>query len=460
MKINLKLVFTFVSFIVLSTVCLQIYWNYKNFEINKKQLQDEIKFVYEDALKTYYDDEIKSNFITIIKLDSIADFRDLLNGINLDSIKSSKKIELNEKSLKIVKGKSAFEASQSQINKKFRTIGLSLPSENFNYTKLDSILQTELNYKKISLNYQIQHFQNDSLVYMKPISKMLYPEKVIPNKNLIKSDNSVQLHYFFPNNVLLNRISSELILSLIFALAVISCLFFLFYIISKQKRNDEIKNDFINNITHEFKTPITTISSALEGVSKFNPENDAQKTNRYISIANVQLEKLEVLVGKVLETATIKENKLILQKEITDINSIIISKIEIFCRNTEKIIVFGNFSDKTLLNIDVFHFENVISNLLDNAIKYGGNKIEITIETNEINTIISIIDNGTNIPKSEEKAVFDKFYRISKGNLHDVKGNGIGLYYAKNIIEKHDGTLTLERTKTHTIFKITLPNEC
>lgn len=459
MKINLKILFVLVSLIVLGTICLQVYWNYKNFTIGKIELESEIKSAYETSLEKYYDEEIKTNFISIIKLDSISDFRDLLKNINIDSIKFSKISNITTEKIKIVKGKTAFESSQSTSNKKAQAIGVSFPSENFNYNQLDSIFKTKLNNKNIPLNYQIQHFRNDSLIYMNPISKMLYPKKVIPNQNLIRNENLVQLNYFFPNSVLLTRISSELILSLLFALAVISCLFFLLHIINKQKKNDEIKNDFINNITHEFKTPITTISSALEGISKFNPENDVTKNNRYISIANVQLEKLQTLVERILEMAMLQSNKLQLQKEIIQLNPFIESIIQKITNSTTKPINFIQNITNISVFADTFHIENVMSNLVDNAIKYGGNEITITTESNENSTTINIIDNGTSILKHEEKAIFDKFYRISKGNLHDVKGSGIGLYYAKNIVEKHGGSLTLERTKTQTIFKIELPNE-
>jgi len=117
----------------------------------------------------------------------------------------------------------------------------------------------------------------------------------------------------------------------------------------------------------------------------------------------------------------------------------------------------NSFKDELMIDIDPFHFENAISNLIDNAIKYGGNKIEVHINIVLNNLEITIADNGNDIEKNQRDKVFDKFYRIPKGNTHNVKGFGIGLYYTKKIIEKHNGEIRLIPSSSNTIFKITLP---
>ena len=111
------------------------------------------------------------------------------------------------------------------------------------------------------------------------------------------------------------------------------------------------------------------------------------------------------------------------------------------------------------IKIDPFHFENAISNLIDNAVKYGGNTININLKESDKNIEISVIDNGIGIEKNQQEKIFDKFYRVPKGNTHDIKGFGIGLYYCKKIIEKHEGSISISSDKKQTIFKITIPNE-
>lgn len=206
------------------------------------------------------------------------------------------------------------------------------------------------------------------------------------------------------------------------------------------------------------KHPITTIAIALEGMSKFNPENDSVKNKKYISMSFNQLHKLESMVEKILETATLNTNELQLNLEEINLTPFIESIIKKHQDITYKQINFIFNTDEIFLKADPFYLENAISNLIDNAIKYGGNFIELNCYKNEEIITIDIKDNGNSILKSQEKKIFEKFYRIPKGNIHDVKGYGIGLYYTKSIIQKHNGTIELIRTN-NTIFRINLPNE-
>ena len=248
-------------------------------------------------------------------------------------------------------------------------------------------------------------------------------------------------------------------LSFLLALGVISSLFYLIKVINQQKQLAEIKNDLISNITHEFKTPITTISTAVEAMENFNATNDKEKTKKYLNISSVQLKKLHNMVEKLLETATLDSESLLLSKEkiyIVQLIEKLINKYNII--SSDKQIRFSSNMENLFLEIDEFHFENAVSNLIDNAIKYGGNNIEIAVMSLLKTIEITIADNGEGIDKKEQEKIFDKFYRIPKGNIHDVKGFGIGLFYTKKIIEKHEGTITLISKPGHTVFKISLPN--
>jgi len=166
------------------------------------------------------------------------------------------------------------------------------------------------------------------------------------------------------------------------------------------------------------------------------------------------------MVEKLLETATLDSEQLLLKKETVDVVEMterIVNKHKLLANKKE--LIFSSNLQPIYLNIDVFHFENVISNLMDNALKYGGNTIEININSILKSTEITVADDGNGIEKHQQEKIFDKFYRIPKGNTHDVKGFGIGLYYCKKIIEKHNGHITLTSNKKETIFKITMPNE-
>ena len=230
-------------------------------------------------------------------------------------------------------------------------------------------------------------------------------------------------------------------------------------IIQQQKELAAIKNDLISNITHEFKTPIATVSTAIEAIENFNVIDDKQKTQKYLTMSAVQLKKLHQMVEKLLETATLDSEQLMLKKETLDVVAMtekLVNKYQLLSKN--KTLIFSSNLQPIYLNIDVFHFENVISNLIDNAIKYGGSTIEIHINSILKSVEISIADDGDGIEKNQQEKIFDKFYRVPKGNTHDVKGFGIGLYYCKKIVEKHRGILVLSSNNNQTIFKITLPH--
>jgi two-component system phosphate regulon sensor histidine kinase PhoR len=237
-------------------------------------------------------------------------------------------------------------------------------------------------------------------------------------------------------------------------------LFYLLKIIKHQKQIAEVKNDFISNITHEFKTPIATIGVALESIKNFNVINDTEKTKSYIDISNSQLVKLNVMVEKLLETASLDSENLQLSKErsnVTDLIQLLVNKHSL--ELTEKSLSFKGSESDIYANIDAFHFENAINNIIDNAIKYGGQNINIILKSIPNGFTLSIADNGTSMNNVNKDKIFEKFYRIPKGNTHDVKGFGIGLYYAKKIIEKHNGVIHLDLDNQRTTFKITIPNE-
>ena len=220
-----------------------------------------------------------------------------------------------------------------------------------------------------------------------------------------------------------------------------------------------MKNDLISNITHEFKTPIATISVVLEGLRNFNVTEDKEKTKNYLNISSDQLTKLNVMVEKLLETATLDSENLELSNEPVNVISLLNTIVDNYQMQTEtKTLSFDPRQEFLETRVDVFHFENAINNILDNAIKYGGNKIQVEVTQNAFSFTISISDNGNSLKKANKDQIFEKFYRVSKGNTHDIKGFGIGLYYTKKIVEKHEGTIQLELKKNHTTFKLTFPN--
>ncbi len=234
-------------------------------------------------------------------------------------------------------------------------------------------------------------------------------------------------------------------------------------IIFKQKRLSEVKTDFINNMTHELKTPISTIGLSSETLLREDFSKDPERLQRYASIIYKENKRLENQVERVLNIAKMDKEQIKLNYSIFDVDELIQEAADIFEFNQSETggsIELDLQASNTLLKADEVHISNVIHNLLDNAIKYCDKEPQISIRTRNIGSAIQIIfeDNGIGIKKENIKMIFDKFYRVSTGNVHNVKGFGLGLYYVKLIIESHQGKINVKsQLGQGTTFTITLP---
>jgi two-component system phosphate regulon sensor histidine kinase PhoR len=323
---------------------------------------------------------------------------------------------------------------------------------------IDSLLTKEFELKNIDIAYSLylqNPFGDDQKMGQIPDKKDFL--STVSTSAFLPEHSFLQINFSNITETVLKRNIIGLLFSLLFVIAIISCLLYLLKIIKNQKQLAEVKNDLISNITHEFKTPIATIGAAMEGIQNFNTSNDTEKNLRYAKISSEQVNKLNGMVEKLLETATLDSENLELNFESTDLVTLLKNATteEAFLTD-DKSIVFNTSETELKYPIDTFHFENAVNNIIDNAIKYGGNEIEVTLARRNKHIEIVIKDSGNSLTESQKKQIFEKFYRVPKGNTHDVKGFGIGLYYSKTIIDKHAGTLQV--TVTPTTFKITLPH--
>lgn len=482
-----NILYIILSVIVL-TIGLQVYWNYKNYLQNKQNFINQVQVSFDNALDTYYADLAESNAMTFIDVDTdTLSFQGELQKINHDSILESIKVEYKGELGKDISGFTQIQGSDSgftftkktdhitqikvlkgqkasdsiKLIKGIKSIFISIHNDTLDFKKLNPIILNEFERKNFNIPYALIHYKNDSVFNTFNIEKSASNFLRSNSKSTFLKHNE-QLEIAYPNarSIILYEGITGIILSSLLALAVISCLIYLLKIIKHQKQLAEVKNDLISNITHEFKTPIATIGVAIESIKNFNVIDNKEKTKSYLDMSSNQLSKLNVMVEKLLETATLDSDNLELNKEPYNISTIleaIVEKHNMHCGN--KTIHFLGSSVNVIANIDAFHFENAINNILDNAIKYGGNIINIDLSQDTKAFHISISDNGNAITKANKDKIFEKFYRIPKGNTHDVKGFGIGLYYAKKIIEKHHGTIYLDLDTKKTTFKIALPNE-
>lgn len=233
--------------------------------------------------------------------------------------------------------------------------------------------------------------------------------------------------------------------------------------IIKQKRLSEVITDFINNMTHELKTPIATISLSSEMIMRLDNDNDLEKAKKYAGIIFKENKRLETQVERVLNISTLDTENTTLNKKSLDFHELLDEVKDTFdfnqLANGGKILIENNASIFTI-QADPIHITNVVYNLLDNAVKYCITKPFISITTkNERNyLVIEIKDNGIGIRKEDLKMIFDKFYRVSTGNIHDIKGFGLGLFYVKLIINEHNGSIDVKsKLGEGSAFTIKLP---
>lgn len=462
-----KYIFYLIGATLLFAVGVQSYWNYKNYLQNKQRITNEIQQSLNDAVEEYYAFQAKENTISIVADNSKSVSR-AIKAIGIDSL-SPKKIEhiqINRKnsifikdsvSFRVFKGKTATDSVK--LSSKITSIIISITNDTINFKRLDSLFNEQLLVKDISLTYGFQHWKGKELRYENNRELVKGGTELQAISTFLKDKERLLLHYNEPTKEIFLRSIGGILLSVFLVLVILVSLWYLLYIIRRQKQLSEMKNDLISNITHEFKTPITTASAAIEAIQNFKVLEDRVKTEKYLKVSEVQLKKLYIMVEKLLETARLDSAAICLEKTSIDLVAFLEKQVIKFAETTKKTLQFETSLQQCECAIDEFHFENTIDNIIDNAIKYGGDRITLSLKQNKDTTIIEVADNGVGIKKQNRAYIFDQFYRVPSGNLHDVKGFGIGLYYAQQIVEKHQGSLELLPNVSQTIFRITLPNE-
>lgn len=290
-----------------------------------------------------------------------------------------------------------------------------------------------------------------------------YPDEIITSKN----------HYFsvfFPTFVTHKIKKAEDIGSpwVFLILVSVLILFYLTYsvvIIVRQKKLSDIKTDFINNMTHELKTPIATIGLSSNTLMNDDFSKDPERLRKYASIIFRENKRLEGQVERVLNIAKMNKNSTSLKKTFFDVHDFILEAKETFDFNLEELegdLTIQLDAQHHCIYADIVHVKNVIYNLLDNALKYKDENRNLSLSIKTRNDrkylIIEITDNGVGISKENMRYIFDKFYRVPTGNVHDVKGFGLGLYYVRTIIEQHQGAVRIKSEQNvGTTFLIYLP---
>ncbi len=327
------------------------------------------------------------------------------------------------------------------------------PSENA--AMLDSLLGVELLSHGIKTDYEFGIFNRVTNAFTSqktgqypqdlmnsPYFYSLYPNDIFVNPEFLLLYFPQQKSYIFSQMTAMLATSSLLIL------IIISSFSFTIMTVIRQKKLSLMKNDFINNMTHELKTPISTISLACQALSDKDVQKSESLYQSYINVIDEENKRLGMMTEKVLQTALIDKGKIKLNKTGLDVHELIndaIRKIGLQVEARNGRIITKMDATYSFLKADKVHLTNVVFNLLDNANKYSPLNpcITVSTENNSQGILIHVQDNGIGISRANQKKIFDNLYRVSTGNIHDVKGFGLGLSYVRAIAEKHEGWVSV-----------------
>jgi two-component system phosphate regulon sensor histidine kinase PhoR len=263
---------------------------------------------------------------------------------------------------------------------------------------------------------------------------------------------------------MLGQLKLPILFSLLLVGITIASFVLLYRNMMQQKRLADLKNEFISNITHELKTPIATVGVAIEALKSFNAIDDPRRTKEYLDISQNELQRLNLLVDKVLKLSMFEKKEIELKYEVLNLADVVDEVVASMRLQTEKYraTVTVNTEGDCTLQADRLHLLSVVFNLLDNALKYGKENpaVQISLEEKENSIELKVADNGIGIPAEYKDKVFDKFFRIPHGDTHDAKGYGLGLSYVAHVVKKHKGTITVESgTGSGATFIINLPKQ-
>ncbi|VVV01798.1 Signal-transduction histidine kinase senX3 [Mesonia oceanica] len=434
------------------------------FQIKQSELTNETFYFSNSLLQEDY--KLSSNFLTEEK-DSI-DFKKLISSkvtriVRNDQFDSTKKLSAEERFERISRLE---ENEKLLLLEAIKEKAAELPI----YKRVDSsiikdLIEAQLMARDINSDYEYA-------IYSGGLATKIKSEKFkkdspgtygIPIFESKKTNYELYINFIDKKKEVLSSIALMALLSIIFTLIIIIAYSSALSQLIKQRQISQIKTDFINNMTHEFKTPIATINLALDSVKNPKISGDPDKVKRYMGMIRDENRRMHAQVENVLRMSKLEKNELNIKKERLDLHELVeeaINHIELIVDDRHGYVQthFGALQSSVLASES--HFTSVIVNILDNAVKYSPGKPKIDIYTENVKNyiILKIRDQGKGMSKSVQKKVFEKFYREHTGDIHDVKGHGLGLAYVKQIVMDHHGQVMVESDKGKgSTFIIKLP---
>jgi signal transduction histidine kinase len=469
---------------VIGLLTLQFYWIKNYYEVNKTGFEKEVNLAFEDAIKKEF--SLRCDTIQALIVERLMDTTEFTitsqlkkDGSKYDFIITNKHDPKDLHSFSFLKLSGPIIKEDTILKRKvaegyakmlrdedleshvvwYRTQNLGsymnekVNNYDFDTARLRPVLQTYLKQRNITVPFQFFVRKDDSTMNRNVFPKELAAKfpvitKSHPTYKLRDDSHFVRAMFSDPFSYIISRMGFIFISSVVLIVIITIIIFILLRLLFREKKLSAIKNDFISNITHEFKTPVATVSAAVEALSDFNVLKDEEKTNRYLSHSKKELDRLSGLIDKLLNISFYENRQLKLNPEPVNINDTVQAIMQSHLLATSKKVNFSysNESGIHFIRADKIHFHHSVNNVIDNGIKYSGDIVNINIKCTQQKDflVIAVTDNGNGIAEKDIKFVFDKFYRVSNTGQHLVKGHGLGLNYVKNIVESHHGWCILK----------------
>tara|TARA_R110002073_G_scaffold330809_2_gene514955 strand:- start:746 stop:2317 length:1572 start_codon:yes stop_codon:yes gene_type:complete len=369
---------------------------------------------------------------------------------------------------KIIRSGTIDEAQKLSFDRSFKEISKRTPiHKRVSEKEIKRLLSEKLEKDGIDIDFEFAIYSNDLATKVRSDNFEYNPESKLRVPIFYDENNQTpyRLIVNFPDDrkFILSGIIGMIFLSVIFTSIIILAYLSALFQLVKQRKISEIKTDFINNMTHEFKTPIATINLALDAIRNPKVIDDKEKVLRYLRMIKEENKRMHAQVENVLRISKLEKNELNISKDRVELHDLVedaLTHVELLVEDRQGYIKTFLNAEKSSVLANETHFTNVIVNILDNAIKYSPEapKIEAYTENAGTNIILKIKDHGSGMSKAAAKRVFEKFYREHTGNIHNVKGHGLGLAYVKRIVEDHQGHVSVESEKEKgSTFIIKLP---
>jgi two-component system, OmpR family, phosphate regulon sensor histidine kinase PhoR len=327
--------------------------------------------------------------------------------------------------------------------------------------RIDSLYRQEMRKSQINIPFSIQRLQGKEEDLRQPT-----PNGQLRARFLLVGQvgtYAYQASFDNPVRYLLTRIRLPIIMSLLLLAFTTAAFVFLYRNLAEQQRLAAAKSDFISNMTHELKTPIATVNVAVEALRHFDALNDPVRTREYLDISALELQRLSMLVDKVLKLSLFENKEIEINRTSLDVHALaaeVITGMKLSFEKAGATVQLTPSGEQFLIKADRMHLTSVLTNLLDNALKYGKSNPVITVHLARTAdaVIIAVTDNGIGIPAAYTGRVFEKFFRVPSGDHHNIKGYGLGLSYVHHIVNRHNGSISVDSKEGRgSTFTIKLP---